>query len=110
MTRTRARRARAIGASRRRGTPRAYGRRSECAAGASRHLVPPSRCGAPVRPTIDPGPFGTEGPLSRHGAGPSVLATPTRDRTGGHTWGVGHGPGAGRFLEEVRGTDPGTES
>src|SRR6478609_3754460 len=38
--------------------------------------------GAPVRPTIDPGPDGTEGPLPRPADGPSVLPTPTRVRTG----------------------------
>ena len=62
--------------------------------GASWHLVRPSRSGARVRPTIDPGQVGTEGAIARRRqGGRTVLHTPTRDRTGEHTWGVGHGSG-----------------
>ena len=90
-----------------RGGPRSVRRR---AGGASWHLVPrPGVVRACARP-IDPGQVGTEGPLPLRGRGAycAAYADPRSNR--GNTWGVGHGSGAGHFLEEVRVRDPGSRS
>src|SRR5690348_2406632 len=107
----RARRARADvrrpGTRRRWVTREAYRRPAR---GAFWHLVRASHgwcAGAPDHRRPD---FGTRVPLPCGVAGPSMSTKPTCDRTGDSTWGVGHGTGNGRSLEEVRGRDPGPRS
>lgn len=50
--------------------------------GARRHLVHPSRCGAPMRPTFAAVKSGRRGHCRSVATARSVLGTPTRERTG----------------------------
>src|SRR3954447_23664001 len=91
----------------RRVTPKAYRR---LAGGAFWHLVRASHGWCAGAPDHRPADHGTRVPLPCAVAWPSMSTKPTCDRTGDSTWGVGHGTGNGRSLEEVRGRDPGPRS